>query len=304
MDISNGKTRGILPGWVLAGVLSVPLVVMNNMSVAAVQPDVVKQGAVTQAEKAAEKKQEKFSAEAMAALKSVDEAISLLKDGKKDVAVKKLEIASGKLEVAMAANPSLKLIPIATEVRTYELITTPKQVKADLDAVDDLLESGDVQGARALLSGMRSEVVTETIYIPMETYPDAIKRAVREITANQSRKARATLIEAMGTLVKDTLVMPLPVVLAQGAIEDAMAVQASDKDEALRDLEYASVQLEIARQLGYFYDTKDDYKTLKKNIEDIEQALKGKSKTGQLFDDVKNGFGKLVDKFTSGKEKK
>lgn len=57
--------------------------------------------------------------------------------------------------VAIVADPSLNLIPAAADVMTYDLVTTPAAVKAELDAVNDLLEAGDVQAARVRLSRIR-----------------------------------------------------------------------------------------------------------------------------------------------------
>jgi hypothetical protein len=113
-----------------------------------VQAEQIKQDTVAKAKQAAKQEHAKYRAEAVAAVKAVEQAAALLDEHKGDEAIKKLEEADGKLAIAIAADPSLKLIPVAANVMTYDLVTTPAAVKAELDAVDDLLEAGDVQAAR------------------------------------------------------------------------------------------------------------------------------------------------------------
>ncbi|VAW78047.1 hypothetical protein MNBD_GAMMA13-1346 [hydrothermal vent metagenome] len=263
----------------------------------AVKAEPVKQDVVAGAKETAKEKQDAYSAEAIMAIKNVEEAIQLRANGKKDEAVKKLEIASGKLDVAMAADPALELVPLEIEVATFDLDTTPDKVESDLEIIEDLLDDGDVQAARELLGQMRSDIVTRTVFLPLAAYPDAIKLAVSEITANKTDNAEETLITAMESLVEEVEILPLSVVRAQDAISDAEKVQDSDKDKALKDLDYAAAQLKVARRLGYFYTDTVGYRAFKEDIEHLRHAISGKSKTEQLFDDAKNSVSKLLDKF-------
>lgn len=297
MYARNRKIHKSLPLWITAGLFSLSLMATQGATAASAKVEAAGQNAVSTARKTADKKRESFNSDAVSAVQFVDEAIDLLKDGKQDEAISKLEAASGKLEVAMAANPDLKLIPVATSVTAIDLVTTPERVKADLELVEDLLDDGDVQTARSLLSRMRSEIVTTTAFIPLDTYPDTIKRAVREIAAHESKKAEQTLLDARDSLVEDRVILPLPVVRAQGAIDEAEQARESDKDEALRNLDYASSQLKIARRLGYFYTDTAAYRAFKDDIENLKHALQGTSKTEQLFDRAKNSVNRLLDKF-------
>jgi len=184
MKTYQSKFPALFAGVILSGLVGVPPVLAATDTPGSTQAKEMTRDAESAARKAAGERMAKFSKEAADAIQAVDEAITLLDKGKKDEAIKKLEVASGKLEIAMAAEPSLELVPVATDVFTYDLITSPKQVKADLDAVDDLIDAGDVQTARVLLNRLRSEIITETTYLPVASYPDAIKRAVREITVS------------------------------------------------------------------------------------------------------------------------
>lgn len=301
MKVYRPKPLVLAMGTILSGLLALQPVIADTVSPGSVHAQKITKEAVSDARQATANKKAEFSREAVDALKATEEAIGLLENGKKTEAIKKLELASGKLEIAMAADPSLKLVPVAVNVVTHDLITTPKAVKADLRKVEEYLDDGNVQGARVLLNRLRSDITTEYTYLPLETYPDAIKRAVKEITADESKKARETLITAMDSMVEEAIVTPLPVVLAEGAIKEAEAVQTSDKDESLRDLEYAAGQIETARRLGYFYNDKADYTKLRKSVADLQQAVSGKSKTAKLFDDIKHSMSNLLHKFNGGK---
>jgi hypothetical protein len=252
--------------------------------------------AIDQTKKAAKEKHARYSTEALDAIKAVEHCIALLDEGKKDEALKKLQEADGKLEAAITADPELKLIPVAASVISFDLLTTPNAVKNELDTVNDELHAGNIQQARVRMGQLRSEIVSSYIYLPAETYPDAIKRATGEITGDKLNLARDTLATAMETLVEETFVTPLPVVLAQAAILEAEKVQEKDKDAALRALAYASGQLETADRLGYFYGDKEDYTATTKHIEALQSAITGRSKIEELFDKAKNSTKMLLKK--------
>jgi hypothetical protein len=297
MKFATGNLRKIVLCLLLTSSFSVVHPVLAEpAAVAPEQTRDFRQDAIDKAKQAAKEKHTKYSTEALDAIKAVEHSIALLDEGKKEEALKKLQEADGKLEAAITADPELKLIPVAASVISFDLLTTPKAVKNELDTVNDELQAGNTQEARVRLGQLRSEIVSSYIYLPAETYPDAIKRATGEITGDKPDLARDTLATAMGTLVEETIVTPLPVVLAQAAILEAEKVQETDKDAALRALAYASGQLETADLLGYFYGDKADYTAATKHIEALQSAIAGRSKIEELFDKAKNSTKMLLNK--------
>jgi uncharacterized protein YjgD (DUF1641 family) len=254
-----------------------------------------KQDTIARAKQQALEKDSRYSKEAVSAIHSVQHAITLLDQGKNDEALKALQDADGKLEVAIAADPALKMIPVSADVTTIDLETTPKAVSEAIDSITYLLEAGNVQQARTQLNRLSSQIVGTYVYLPTATYPDAIKRAVAEITEQHGKQARATLAAAMDSLVEETVVTPIPVIMAQSAILAAEKAQDTDRDQALQDLDYASEQIETAKRLGYFFANKDDYNQLTGHIDTLRSALTGKSKIAELFDNVKHSLEKLLD---------
>ena len=256
-----------------------------------------RQAITAKATQDARQKSQNFNADAVAAINQVEQAAGLLKRGKYEEALKQLNSADKSLEVAIAADPSLKLIPVVQDVSTYDLVTSPKAVKDEVNAISKELKSGNVQEARVRLDQLRSELITNYVYLPVEIYPAAIKEAVKEIGAKQYSQAEATIDTAMNSLVQEVEVMPLPVSLANDAILDAEAKRSTDKEQALWDLDYAHEQMLTAERLGYFYGDTEAYKAALQHIENLRSAIGGNSEVDNLFTKAKESVKHLVDKF-------
>ncbi|HHD84093.1 MAG TPA: YfdX family protein [Campylobacteraceae bacterium] len=217
---------------------------------------------------------------------------------KKDTksAIKDLEDAIGKLEVILAAEKAPKLLPVDVAVTATEYVGDTKKIKKTLDTVEDLLNDGKVQEARLLLDTLQSEIDVVSVNLPLATYPDALKLAAKYLHADQTDKARAVLTTALGTLVQDVIVVPIPVVKAQALIEAASQIAKTDKEQALKHLDQAKEELKKAKFLGYVSKSDVTYKDFEKAIEKTEKEVKGKNKAEKLFED-------LIKKIKSFKEK-
>ena len=257
----------------------------------------IKEAVTAKATQDARQKSQNFNADAVAAINQVEQAARLLKREKYEEAQNQLNSADKRLEAAIAADPSLKLIPVVQDVSSYDLLTSPKAVKDEVNAISEELKAGNVQVARVRLDQLRSELITNLVYLPVEIYPAAIKEAVREIGAKQYSQAEATIDTAMNSLVQEVEVMPLPVLLAKNAILDAEAKGSTDTEQALWDLDYAHEQMLTAERLGYFYGDTEDYKAALQHIENLRSAIGGKSEVDSLFTKAKEGVKHLVDKF-------
>ena len=295
------KTRRLLS--YTSGLLLIGTIVTANPILAATtasgstHAQQIRQAITAKATQDARQKSQNFNADAVAAIKQVEQAAGLLKREKYEEALNQLNSADKSLEVAIAADPSLKLIPVVQDVSTYDLVASPKAVKDEVNAITKELKSGNVQEARVRLDQLRSELITNYVYLPVEIYPAAIKQAVKEIGAKQYSQAEATIDTAMNSLVQEVEVMPLPVSLANDAILDAEAKRSTDKEQALWDLDYAHEQMLTAERLGYFYGDTEDYKTALQHIENLRSAIGGNSEVDNLFTKAKGSVKHLVDKF-------
>ena len=85
-------------------------------------------------------------------------------------------------------------------------------------------------------------------------------------------------------------VTPLPVIVAQAAIDEAQALREKDKEGAQKLLTVAKNELERAKHLAYA--GKDpEYLALNKSISDLESQLKGNQDTASAFSTLKEKLG-------------
>ncbi len=244
---------------------------------------------------------EKVFAEAVAALAATRDAIVALDKKDKKAALAALEKVIGKLEIILARDPKLALAPV--DVMTYML-----DVHADVASVKkaiaqsiDLLKKGRVQDARAIVSGLASEIVIEVANIPLATYPDAIKATVPLVEAGKFDEAKQALIAALNTLVITRHIVPLPVVRAEHLL--ALAEKLAEKKDRGKEeqkqlddlLQAARQELQFAEVLGY--GKAEDFKPLYAEIDKIAAKVKGGGHGKGFFDALKKALEKLLARF-------
>ena len=254
---------------------------------------------VEQERKQAEQKaQQTLDKEAIAAVDETTKAVKSIAENKKDEALATIERAIGKINVLLARNPATALIPVSTAVEVIEgapldLETIRARAKAAKDAVEDK----DYPTARVLLDGLTSEIRVRTSHLPLATYPTALKEAARLIDQNKSTEARNILLTALHTLVEIDHVTPLPIALAQAAINEAQALRDKDKAKARQLLALARNELNRAKELGYA--GKDPtYSAIDKSIANIENQLKGNEDTASTFAKLKESVSNFFNKFS------
>lgn len=247
--------------------------------------------------KQAEEKRKALLADAEAALKEVESALSLLNKSKPKEALAALERATGKLTLLVARDPKLALAPISTEVITHDLIASLDTVKAVVKEARGYMDDGEIQKARPLVAALASEMVFRTKSIPLATFPNAIKAVSPLIDSGKLDEAKTALQVALNSLVVTDEVIPLPFLRAQLLLTQAEKL-AEQKNRAEKDNEIlaqllasAREQLELAEALGY--GKKSSFKQMYEQIEQIEKkSAGGKSGTG-WFDSIKKQISNL-----------
>jgi YfdX protein len=142
-----------------------------------------------------------------------------------------------------------------------------------------------------LLYGLISEIRLRTTHIPLASYPAALTEVARLLDYGKASEASALLMTALNTLVIIDRATPLPLALAQEAINEAAMRGAKEKDAALRFLSVARNELERAKLLGYA-GKDSEYESMNKSISDIEKQLNGNQ-------DTASAFAKLKEKVTA-----
>jgi len=239
--------------------------------------------AVKSAEAEAQDQQAKVIKEAVDALFLTHQVLRDLDKKDQDQAVKDLEKAIGKLEVVLANSEAPAMLPIDTSVVAVEYLGDLKSVRENLVLVRKYLKDSKVQAARRLLDKLRSEIDVVTVSLPLASYPQALKLAARYLHEEKADEARDVLEMALTTLVRDEVVIPVPLLKAEALVEEARKVAKKDKDQALKHLDAARNELKLAEALGYASTSDTTYKMLDEAVASVEKEIKGKNRAEKLF---------------------
>ena len=267
---------------------------------AEVNKDTVKQAKVD-----AKNSQVKLVQEAVKSLLLTQKVLVDLSKKDKKAAIKDLEDAIGKLEVILASKDAPKLLPVDSKVIAVEYVGTIDMLKKSILGVKALLSEGKIQDARVLLNTLQSQINISTINIPLATYPDALKLAAKYLHEDKVNEAVAVLDTALNTLIEEKIVIPIPIIKAEGLIKAASVIAKTDKEQALKHLEQAKKELVIAKTLGYVSKSDTTYKMLDDAIGAVEKEIKGKNKAEKLFEDLMKKIKEFKEKaFTHSNNKK
>lgn len=279
--------------------LGIALILSATQSIGLVQAesDVEKQRQAAEQQVRPEVEQQRKSAEdqarksldqeAVAAIDETSNAIKAISDNKTDEALAAIERATGKINVLLARNPATALVPVSFAVNVIEAAPEDvKEIRRRAAAADWAVADRAYPAARAILESLTSEIRLRTYNLPLASYPAALKEAARMLDEKKTKEASAALLGALNTLAVIDQVTPLPIAVAQAAIDAAQELRDKDKDGAQKHLIVARTELERAKELGY--SGKDpEYANMDKSIRDLEKQLKGNGDTGSLFANLK-----------------
>ena len=216
-------------------------------------------------------------------------------DGKNKKVISLLQAATGKFDVALAADPALNLVPINADVAIDALITTPELINTEIELATDFLEEHKLQKARALLEPLKDEMVVTHTYLPMGTYPDAIKLATKHLVAGKKDEALATLATAFSTIVVEKNIIPLAFIRSENLLNMASELdKKKDKDKARDLLSAAEEQLDIATLLGYLDKDSKAYESIKAQIKLLRKEIDGKNAVEKMYEKVKSSIKNLI----------
>ena len=297
----------------VVALMSILILLISNPSIAkeheSSETPAVKSESTQSVQPAVEEKTDKESAEqrekilleANAAIAESRKALKALDDGKTEEALKSLELAIGKMALIVARDPELALATVDVNIKIYDLFADADSIELVLKRAIKYLKDGEIQLARPLIASMASEMVFESINIPLATYPDAIKAVVPLIDNGKLEEARSALQTALNTLViVEENIIPLPVIRVKTLLKDAEKLvenenRADEDNEKLASLlNEAQNQLEIADVLGY--GDKKNFKPMYEQLDEIRDKTK-ESKHGKgFFEKLKNQISEMFDK--------
>jgi cellobiose-specific phosphotransferase system component IIA len=228
-------------------------------------------------------------------------AINKIETDKIDDAKKLLKEAEDSFAKALKEKPDLKLVPIENRIMLYRFGAAPEQIKARVKIAKELLGDFKVQAARDVLLPMKDEIDIATVFIPMDLYPVATKKAHEALERGEKDEAIKILAGGLNTLVGTRIVVPASLLAAQELTVMASKLDKEKKEEATRLLDQAKQELEKARLLGYVSKHTQEYKALNESIDKIEKEIKGENRVEKLYDELKKSFTALLDKVHNDK---
>lgn len=234
-----------------------------------------------------------LDAEAINVLAETDRAIARIAANDRAGAISALEAAAGKAKILVGRNAANALIPAAAEVHVID------SAPAEADRIGRMRRSlqlaviaDDFARARLILDSLRSEIRIRTYHIPLGTYPDALAQAAALIDQQKTAEAAEVLDRARSTLVMIDEVIPLPLVVAQTAVEAAK----TDKDAQRKAQHLTAAREALERTEALGYADRDTRKALLSEIRQLEGGAKGGADIQAALERMQARLGEVVTK--------
>ncbi len=236
-------------------------------------------------------------ADALAALEETANALKALEADRPDEATAALERAIGKLEVTLAANPGLALAPVNVASSITDIQASPSEITALRQEALRLMKDHQLQLARRLVTGLASEVTISTTYLPLATYPLALKSAAALIAGGDTETAIAVLGNALDTLVVIDTALPLPLLTAGMLIDEARKLSEkpdrSDEENARLGALLDAIEAQVAKGEALEYGGAGAFDDIRAELEVVRAATSDGGSGEGLLDKLKALFGKL-----------
>ncbi len=245
--------------------------------------------------------------EAVAILGETNNVLNYIATGKDKKAKEELAKLIGELEILITRDPSVALVPVSVGYEINDAVIDIPTVYEITETAKKAMDDGYYQVAKKLMDGLTSEFKVKTTYLPLATYPDAMKMAAALLDDGKKEEAAAILIKALNTLVVQEVAIPLPVLRAEEFVKLAAAAMLSDekdkKEVALLFLDNADYQLQLAEAMGYGKKDKE-YKELYTAIKELKKAIKEDKESKGKFDKLSEKLKNFKERLFFNKKKK
>ncbi len=244
------------------------------------------------------KRRLELTKEAISSVSETENLIRLIESDKAEEAKKKGQELIGKLELLLAKDSTLNLIPVDVTYQRKELVSDMETVNSLVDDAEKAFDEGYYQAAADILEKLKSEIVIRTTYIPLATYPDGIKTSLLLLDNGDTAGSLAVLQQVLSSVVVGETVLPLPVLNAEQMVIEASAVYDKDKnntEKILNLLDNADYQLKLAEAMGYGKKDKD-YQYLADSIRELKKSVSEKKDSKSLFNNLKQKIHEFKDR--------
>ena len=253
-------------------------------------------------EKEKVKENEKIIKEALNAFLEGKQIITLLNQGKVNESKERLNQIREKLEkLQKVYKDKMAKLPIVVSVYEVVGVRDIDTAKKIVENVKKAINENDLVNARILLNTLRNEIVIETQYLHLDAYKKAIDLALSFLEKGNITKAIESLNIGISSITVETTIIPKPIAEAMILVEDAEKLYKDDSDTALKLLEQAKGNINLAKALGYI-KTEEEIKPLIAKIESLEKSIKANNiASKELFKDIKVILKETKEKSTTVK---
>ena len=256
------------------------------------QTEVHQEQAITELEK-------RLVQEAVKAVSETKQAIAAIEKNDKDAAIKSIEQAIGELDIIIARDPDLALLPTNYEIAVVNMaLEDEKIIKNIRREIRKAIDYGYLAVARRLLNSLASEIRVIVTNLPLASYPDALKQAVKLMDEDKSESAKEVLELALSTFVLEEEYLPIPLLKAHNLIENASS--SSDREEAMQLLADARTQLKLSQKLGYA-EADVEYDELKTELTNLQKQLKAGEHSHHTFRELKTKVATFFQRISKAK---
>ena len=257
------------------------------------QTEVHQEQAITELEK-------RLVQEAVKAVSETKQAIAAIEKNDKDAAIKSIEQAIGELDIIIARDPDLALLPTNYEIAVVNMaLEDEKIIKNIRREIRKAIDYGYLAVARRLLNSLASEIRVIVTNLPLASYPDALKQAVKLMDEDKSESAKEVLELALSTFVLEEEYLPIPLLKAHNLIENASS--SSDREEAMQLLADARTQLKLSQKLGYA-EADVEYDELKTELTNLQKQLKAGEHSHHTFRELKTKVAAFFQRISKAKK--
>lgn len=206
------------------------------------------------------------------------------------------------LQQAVALMKSLNTeesVLFSHEVESFEYLEKPETAEKDVAYVRHLLDMGDLQEARRLLDQLRSEIVIiQASVLPQQALSHF--EEAQELLSEGKPHAGDPLERLFNDLDIEEQTRPLPLVIAQAALQNAARLPKEEKEKTMTQLNMAREQLEVAHILGYTHKSAEKYDELHEKIRDLYNDTRELSELELLYEMALNKMTELSNSVILG----
>ena len=223
-------------------------------------------------------------------------ALQALKSTKPKEAKKLLQKAEKEFDTAFNKEPKLGRIPVMDNAEIITFNGSAKLIAHIKNSAVKLLQKNDTQLAIDMLMPLQDEMIIKTQYVPSYLYPEAVKKAQKELEKQNVQKAITTIVTVLNATEIDTVIIPIPLITAEALVTEASKIEKSHKQDALKLVDMAQEELQKALLLGYAHEYNSAYKSLQKDIKALKNEIKGKNEVEKLYSKLLQKFSSLISK--------